>query len=249
MVNGVLTKQWLYRDQLKPVAELDGAGNLVSEFIFGTKANVPDLVIRGGVTYRIVSDQMGSPVLAINTANSSDVPFQATYSAWGEQTLVSGTDDWMPFGFAGGHFDPDAKLTRFGTRDYGAAIGRWTRKDGFRFRPETNVYVYSWNDPVNALDSNGLAPSYADCQSMADQNFSQCWDSCRSIWGAICKAVGFPLDSEGSCKAACVATSEFEHRSCSLLLPPQGRKGETNGDPPPAGNGHSYDAECFASTN
>ena len=29
MVNGVLTKQWLYRDQLKPVAELDGVGNVV----------------------------------------------------------------------------------------------------------------------------------------------------------------------------------------------------------------------------
>ena len=72
MVNGVLTKQWLYRDQLKPVAELDGAGNIVSEFIYGTKSNVPDLVVRGGVTYRIVSDQLGSPMMAINTAKSSD---------------------------------------------------------------------------------------------------------------------------------------------------------------------------------
>ena len=85
MVNGVLVKQWLYRDQLKPVAELDGAGNMVAEFIYGTKVKVPDLVIRGGVTYRIVSDQLGSPVLAINTANSSDVPFQATYcGVWRE---------------------------------------------------------------------------------------------------------------------------------------------------------------------
>ncbi len=66
---------------------------------------MPDLVIRGGNAYRIVSDQLGSPVLAINTANSSDIPLQATYSAFGERTLVVGTDDWMPFGFAGGHYD------------------------------------------------------------------------------------------------------------------------------------------------
>ncbi len=157
MVNGVLTKQWLYRDQLKPVAELDGSGNLVGEFIYGSKPNVPDLVVRGGVTYRVVSDQLGSPVLAINTANSSDIPFQATYAAFGERTLVAGTDDWMPFGFAGGQYDPDTKLTRFGARDYDARIGRWVSKDPIRFRSrQQNFYVYVSNDPINKRDAAGL---------------------------------------------------------------------------------------------
>jgi len=55
--NGVLLKQWLYRDALKPVAELDGSGNLVSEFVYGSKSNVPDYVVRGGATYRVISDQ------------------------------------------------------------------------------------------------------------------------------------------------------------------------------------------------
>ncbi len=144
-------------DQLKPVAELDGSGNLVAQFIYGTKANVPDLVIRGGATYRIVSDQLGSPVLAINTANSSDIPFQATYAAFGDRTLVAGTDDWMPFGFAGGHYDPDTKLTRFGARDYDAKIGRWVSKDPSRFRGRlANFYVYVGNDPINKTDNLGL---------------------------------------------------------------------------------------------
>ncbi len=149
MVNGVLTKQWIYHSQLKPVAELDGAGNLVSEFIYGTKSNVPDLVIRGGSTYRIVSDQLGSPVMAINTANSSDVPFQATYAAFGQRTLVAGSDDWMPFGFAGGTYDLDTKLTRFGARDYDSITGRWSRKDPIRFEGrQANIYLYV-DDPVN----------------------------------------------------------------------------------------------------
>jgi RHS repeat-associated protein len=161
MVNGVLTKQWLYRDQLKPVAELDATGNIISEFIYGTKTNTPDLVIRGGVTYRLVSDQLGSPVLAINTANSGDVPFQATYAAFGDKTLVAGTDDWMPFGFAGGAYDPDTKLTRFGARDYDSRIGRWLNKEPLRFKAGTNFYVYAWDDPINFLDPSGRDPSGA----------------------------------------------------------------------------------------
>ncbi|MFO7178080.1 MAG: hypothetical protein DIU78_005190 [Pseudomonadota bacterium] len=38
--NGILVKQWLYRDQLKPVAELDGAGSLVARFVYGSKPHV-----------------------------------------------------------------------------------------------------------------------------------------------------------------------------------------------------------------
>ena len=69
--NGVLLKQWIYRDALKPVAELDGSSALVSEFVYGSKSNVPDYVRRGGATYRVVSDQLGSPRYVVNVANAS----------------------------------------------------------------------------------------------------------------------------------------------------------------------------------
>jgi YD repeat-containing protein len=113
--NGVLLKQWIYRNELKPVAELDGAGNMVSEFVYGAKENVPDYVLRGGNRYRVVSDHLGSPRYVVNVTNDADVPFTASYSAFGE---VTGTElDWMPFGFAGGQFDQDSGLVRFGARD------------------------------------------------------------------------------------------------------------------------------------
>ncbi len=135
-----------------------GQGNIISEFIYGTKATVPDLVIRAGATYRVVSDQLGSPVLAINTANSSDVPFQATYTAFGERTLVAGTDDWMPLGFAGGIYDPDTKLSRFGDRDYDSSVGRWVSKDPILFDgQQANLYVYVGNDPIQNIDDDGHA--------------------------------------------------------------------------------------------
>lgn len=35
-VNGAMVQQFLWQGQLPPVAELDGAGNLVSRFAYGT---------------------------------------------------------------------------------------------------------------------------------------------------------------------------------------------------------------------
>lgn len=64
-----------------------------------------------------------------------------------------------PFGFAGGLYDPDTKLVRFGARDYDAITGRWTSKDPVRFAGGMNLYVYVGNDPVNRGDSSGLTPN------------------------------------------------------------------------------------------
>ena len=69
-VDGVLEQGFLYKDQLNPVAELDGAGNVVSRFIYTSRANVPDYMVKGGNTYRIISDHLGSPQLIKGSAHS-----------------------------------------------------------------------------------------------------------------------------------------------------------------------------------
>lgn len=40
----------------------------------------------------------------------------------------------LPFGFAGGLYDADTQLTRFGGRDYDANIRRWVSKDPILFK-------------------------------------------------------------------------------------------------------------------
>jgi RHS repeat-associated protein len=231
MVNGVLTKQWIYRDQLKPVAELDGSGNLVARFIYGAKNSVPDILIRGANTYRIVSDQLGSPVLAINTANSSDVPLQVTYTAFGERTLVAGIDDWMRFGFAGGQYDPDTKLTRFGNRDYDATIGRWVSKDSIRYEGrQTNFYVYVMNDPVNSTDLSGLRTT---CAENVSQQLSQCLRFCwLGIW--------FDPAAMAQCQSDCATEAEWGLNGCN---PDNGDNSDDNSD---GNGGNCEDSECDA---
>jgi len=158
-VGSTTVKQWLYRDGLKPVAELDGSGTLVSVFVYGSNSNTPDLVVRNNVTYRLLTDHVGSVLRAINVSNASDVAFVAEYTAFGEQTVITGAADFVPFGFAGGLYDAETGLVRFGARDYDPVVGRWISKDPILFDGgQANIYVYVNNDPANATDPNGTGP-------------------------------------------------------------------------------------------
>ncbi len=154
-VNGALVQGFLYQNQLNPVAEVDGTGAVVSRFVYGTKANVPDHMIKGGVTYRIISDHLGSPRLVVDAATGS-VAQQLDYDEFGN-VLTDTNPGFQPFGFAGGLYDHDTGLVRFGARDYDAETGRWTTKDPIRFGGgDTNLYGYVLNDPVNWIDPLGL---------------------------------------------------------------------------------------------
>ncbi|MCA1792222.1 MAG: hypothetical protein LC667_20955, partial [Thioalkalivibrio sp.] len=99
-LNGVLQRAWLYADQLEPIAELDGAGNIVSRFVYATRPNVPDFMIRGGVIFRIVSDHLGSVRYVID-ASTGTIAQSIQYDEFGVVTQeVNG--EFQPFGFAGG---------------------------------------------------------------------------------------------------------------------------------------------------
>ncbi len=75
---------------------------------------------------------------------------------WGN-VLSDSNPNFQPFYFAGGIYDTDTKLTRFGARDYDAETGRWTAKDPIGFAGGlTSLYDYVGGDPVNYLDPSGL---------------------------------------------------------------------------------------------
>ncbi|MFZ1827466.1 MAG: RHS repeat-associated core domain-containing protein [Candidatus Competibacteraceae bacterium] len=50
---------------------------------------------------------------------------------------------FQPFGFAGGLYDQDTGLVRFGARDYDPETGRWTAKDPILFAGgDANLFAY-----------------------------------------------------------------------------------------------------------
>jgi RHS repeat-associated protein len=137
------------------VAELDGNGDLVSLFVYGERVNVPEYMIRGGVAYRIISDHLGSPRLVVR-ASSGEVVQRMDYDEFGRVTLDT-NPGWQPFGFAGGLWDAQVGLVRFGARDYDPQLGRWTSRDPSLFHPQdSNLYQYVFSDPINHIDPTGL---------------------------------------------------------------------------------------------
>ncbi len=146
---------FLYGDQLRIVAELDGSNDVVSRFVYATRPNVPDFMVKGGTTYRILSDQVGSVRLVVN-ADTGAVVQRIDYDAFGVVTQDT-NPGFQPFGFAGGLTDLDTGLVRFGARDYDPRVGRWTSKDPIRFGGgDPNLYGYVVGDPVNLIDPQGL---------------------------------------------------------------------------------------------
>ncbi len=150
-------QEFLHANQLEPVAELDGSGNLVSRFVYCGcgEGNIPQYLVKGGVTYRIISDHLGSPRLVVDSTTGT-VMQRMDYDEFGN-VILDTNPGFQPFGFAGGIYDRDTGLTRHGARDYDPETGRWTAKDPLRFAgDDTNLYGYVMNDPVHKFDQSGL---------------------------------------------------------------------------------------------
>ena len=208
-VDGTLVQGFLYKDQLNPIAELDGNNNIVSRFIYVTKVNVPNYMVKGGNTYRIISDHLGSPRLVIDTSTGT-VAQRIDYDIWGN--IISNTNPgFQPFGFAGGIYDLHTQLTRFGARDYDAETARWTGKDPIQFGgKDYNLYGYSYRDPVNFIDITGYEGICATCVSTGPANApgsntpydssGQKWCKYTCLNDGVKKEITAPGSSFGFCR-------------------------------------------------
>ncbi len=186
--------------QLRVAAELDGLGNVVSRFV-GTS-----YFVKNGNTYRIVSDHLGSPRLVIDTTSGAVVQ-RIDYDEFGNVALDT-NPGFQPFGFAGGLYDRDTKLVRFGARDYDPETGRWTSKDPILFEGgDTNLYGYVFSDPINLRDLNGLQASFPSCQD--------CIDSCKK---------NLPNQTDDSCREECKEAGPCDNKPKQPIDPD--RKGD-----------------------
>ncbi|MEM9488215.1 MAG: RHS repeat-associated core domain-containing protein, partial [Myxococcota bacterium] len=167
-VDGALQRGWLYRSRYQPVAELDATGAVVSRFVYATRTNVPDYMVRDGNTYQLISDVRGSVRLVVDVANGT-IAQRIDYDTWG-RVISDSSPGFQPFGFAGGLYDPDTGLLHFGARDYDPAVGRFVQIDPRLFGGGyDNLHAYAGFDPINYSDRTGEIPEWVmDAFTWAD---------------------------------------------------------------------------------
>ena len=155
-VNGGITEKYLWQDKTTLLAVYNPDNSLKQRFEY-TLGNTPTSFTQAGQKYYIVSDHLGSP--RVITDSNGAVLKAYSFDAFGNRSTITDNNPTMeiPFGFAGGLYDTDTGLIRFGYRDYDSKTGRWTARDPIGLNGgDGDVYAYVFNDPVQLLDPIGL---------------------------------------------------------------------------------------------
>ena len=153
IVDDQIVEKYLWQGRTRLLAIYDPSDNLVMRFNYADD-RMPLSMEKQGATYYLAYDQVGS--LRIVADASGNVVKSVEYDSFGNVIDDSAPAIQVPFGFAGGFYDTDTGLVRFGFRDYDPDTGRWTAKDPVLFfGGDTDLYGYCLDDPVNFVDPTG----------------------------------------------------------------------------------------------
>jgi len=201
-VDGVLERGWLWSGKLRPVAELNGAGVVTRRFVYADGVNVPELMVTSSATYRLVKDHLGSVRRVVDVATGA-VLQAIEYDAWG-RVLSDTNPGAQPFGFAGGLYDADTGLVRFGAREYDAETGRWLSKDPILFDGgNPNLFAYAGSAPAYTSDPDGTREVPPDCRN--PEGYHECNADCERTFrcpGPECKRPSAWLECYDWCDSA-----------------------------------------------
>ena len=154
LVNGVITHKYLWKSLTQLLAIYDKDDKLIQRYDYAS-LRMPVSMLYNGDKYYLHYDQVGS--LRIVSNSSHDIVKEITYDSFGNILSDSNPSFYIAFRYAGGLYDEDTKLSRFGYRDYDSYIAKWTAKDPIDFSGgDSNLYSYVLNNPINGFDANGL---------------------------------------------------------------------------------------------
>lgn len=230
-VDGVLLQAWAYNDSLRPAAEFDAQGQVVSEFLYAGAAGPPVAMKRGGKHLLLIADQIGSIRMVVDS-ESGEIVQRLDYDPFG-RVLHDSNPGFQPFGFAGGLYDPATGLVRMGAREYDPSLGRFTSEDPRPFSGGSNHYTYCGGDPVNLWDPLGTDPTSRASQVVQTADSKAIGEATSTVTKTIDtagKAVEFARDPAAvlEAEATRAATPEGARSEYERTLEENARRAEEN---------------------
>jgi RHS repeat-associated protein len=174
------------------LAELDGSGNRVAEYVYYLGTDRPHSVRRSGSNNEVYYFAQDFPGHVLGLFNTSGVlVWQNRYSTFGSE--LSGfprgavpSENFLRF--AGRELDVETGLYYVRSRYYDPRVGRFISEDPIGLAGGINPYVYAGNNPINFRDPYGLDH---DC-GYGNRTQSQ------PGAGAVCmESVGVDAEAEG----------------------------------------------------
>jgi RHS repeat-associated protein len=152
--DGEVVQRYYWLDFVRLLAVHDGRDREKVRFEYG-ESRVPVAMRHKDMTYRIETDQVGSPLALVD--RDGRVVKRVIYDSFGNIVHDDNPKLKLPLAFAGGLWDKETGLVHFGHRDYDPDVGRFTTKDPIGYAGgDPDLYGYGFDDPVNLVDPWGL---------------------------------------------------------------------------------------------
>ena len=146
------TTRFLY-DGDNPIAEYDTSGTLLRRTVQGAMGEPLVWYEGSGTSDRryLIQNELGTVIAA--DAGSGVTAY--TYDEYGNPNAWNGPASAPRSRYAGATMLPEGQLYHMGARDYAPGTGRFLQTDPILFDGGMNLYAYTANDPVNAIDPGG----------------------------------------------------------------------------------------------
>jgi RHS repeat-associated protein len=159
LINNQIEEKYLWLNLTTLLAVYDKDDNIKQRFTYIDERTPISYTDKNNNIYYLSYNHQGS-LISITDTNAQTIK-SIIYSTYGSIIEDTNPNINIPFGFAGGLYDKDTKLIKFGYRDYDSSIGRWITKDPIDFEGgDSNLYGYVLGDPVNFVDAEGLKLEY-----------------------------------------------------------------------------------------